>query len=155
MYFNKLLDSKDYEISSYVKKYIFDNSIYPIKLHVGCDSQNISNHTNYATTVLFHIGNTGCHFLYHKERLPKIQDMWTKLWGETTRSVDVAIYLKDRGIIVDSIDLDFNSDTFGMFDPNVQHEQIEVLPVLTCGSLSCACEMAEVASFAESSCHVR
>jgi predicted RNase H-related nuclease YkuK (DUF458 family) len=67
-------------------------------------------HTNYATTVLFHIGNTGCHFLYHKERLPKIQDMWTKLWGETTRSVDVAIYLKDRGIKVDSIDLDFNSN---------------------------------------------
>jgi predicted RNase H-related nuclease YkuK (DUF458 family) len=36
--------------------------------------------------------------------------MWTKLWGETTRSVAVAIYLKDKGIIVDSIDLDFNSD---------------------------------------------
>jgi len=36
--------------------------------------------------------------------------MWTKLWGETIRSVDVAIYLKDRGIIVDSIDLDFNSN---------------------------------------------
>ena len=49
MYFNKLLDSKDYEISSYVKKYFLVNSIYPIKLHVGCDSQNISNHTNYAT----------------------------------------------------------------------------------------------------------
>ena len=60
--------------------------------------------------MLFHIGNTGCHFLYHKEKLPKIQDMWTKLWGETARSVEVAIYLKERGIDVDSIDLDFNSD---------------------------------------------
>jgi len=110
MYFNKLLDSKDYEIASYVKKYFLDNSSYPIKIHIGCDSQNISRHTNYATTVLFHIGNTGCHFLHHKERLPKIKDMWTKLWGETTRSVAVAIYLKDKGIIVDSIDLDFNSD---------------------------------------------
>ena len=36
--------------------------------------------------------------------------MWTKLWGESTRSVAVAIYLNDRGIKVDSIDLDFNSD---------------------------------------------
>ena len=110
MYFNKLLDSTDYEIASYVKKYLLENSKYTIKLHVGCDSQNISSHTNYATTVLFHIGNTGCHFLYHKERLPKIEDMWTKLWGETTRSVEVANYLKERGIKVDSIDLDFNSD---------------------------------------------
>ena len=110
MYFNKLLDNNDYEISSYVKKYFLVNSSYPIKLHVGCDSQNISNHTNYATTVLFHIGNTGCHFLYYKERLSKIEDMWTKLWGEATRSVEVAIYLKERGIKVDSIDLDFNSD---------------------------------------------
>ena len=63
MYFNKLLDNNDYEISSYVKKYFLVNSSYSIKLHVGCDSQNISNYTNYATTVLFHIGNTGCHFL--------------------------------------------------------------------------------------------
>ena len=110
MYFNKLLDNTDYEISSYVKKYLLENSKYTIKLHVGCDSQNISSCTNYATTVLFHIGNTGCHFLYNKERLPKIEDMWTKLWGETTRSVEVANYLKERGIKVDSIDLDFNSD---------------------------------------------
>lgn len=109
-YFKKLLDSEEYEISSYVKKYLREYSDFEIKIHVGCDSQNISQHTNYATTVLFHIGNTGCHFLYHKERLPKIQDMWTKLWGETTRSVEVAIYLKDRGIKVDSIDLDFNSN---------------------------------------------
>ena len=50
MYFNKLLDSTDYEIASYVKKYLLENSKYTIKLHVGCDSQNISSHTNYATT---------------------------------------------------------------------------------------------------------
>ena len=59
---------------------------------------------------LFHIGNTGCHFLYYKEKLPKIDDMWTKLWGETTRSVEVANYLKEKGIYIDSIDLDFNSN---------------------------------------------
>ena len=104
MYFNKLLDSKDYEISSYVKQYFLDNSSYPIKLHVGCDSQNIAMHTNYATTVLFHIGNTGCHFLYHKERLPKIQDMWTKLWGETTRSAEIAGKMEGLTLAINPID---------------------------------------------------
>ena len=110
IYFKRLLDDREYEISSYVKKYILDHSSYNIELHIGCDSQNFSKYTNYATTVLFHIGNTGCHFLYHKERLPKIEDMWTKLWGETTRSVNIANYLKEKGIKIDSIDLDFNSD---------------------------------------------
>ena len=110
IYFKKLLDSHEYEISSYVKKYLGKYSDFDIKIHIGCDSQNISKYTNYATTVLFHIGNTGCHFLYHKEKLPKIDDMWTKLWGETTRSVKVANYLKNHNIKVDSIDLDFNSN---------------------------------------------
>ena len=110
IYFKRLLDSKEYEISSYVNKYLRDHSSFKVKLHVGCDSQNISKYTHYATTVLFHIGNTGCHFLYHKEKLPKIDDMWTKLWGETTRSVEVANYLKEHHIKVDSIDLDFNSN---------------------------------------------
>ena len=53
IYFKKLLDSEEYEISSYVKKYLREFSDFEIKIHVGCDSQNISQHTNYATTVLF------------------------------------------------------------------------------------------------------
>ena len=36
--------------------------------------------------------------------------MWTKLWGETTRSVEIANHLKEHGIHVNSVDLDFNSD---------------------------------------------
>ena len=111
-YFRKIIDEKEFELSNYVLKYLDNCSNKSIKIHVGCDSQNISKYTNYATTVLFHIGNTGCHFLYHKEKLPKIDDMWTKLWGETTRSVDVANYLKNHDIKVDSIDLDFNSNEF-------------------------------------------
>jgi hypothetical protein len=50
MYFNKLLDNNDYEISSYVKKYFLDNSNFSIKLHVGYDSKNITNSTNYANS---------------------------------------------------------------------------------------------------------
>ena len=79
-------------------------------LYVGCDSQNYRSYTVYVTTVVFRYPGSGAHVIYRKEKVPRIEDMWTKLWGETTRSVDVAIYLKDRGIIVDSIDLDFNSD---------------------------------------------
>tara|TARA_B100000963_G_scaffold188699_1_gene164176 strand:+ start:293 stop:748 length:456 start_codon:yes stop_codon:yes gene_type:complete len=109
-YFRKIIDEKEFELSNYVLKYLDNCSNKSIKIHVGCDSQNIGKSTLYATTVVFHIGNSGCHFVYKKEKVPKIEDMWTKLWGETTRSVDIANYLKDKGVKIHSVDLDFNSD---------------------------------------------
>ena len=109
-YFRKILDETKFELSNYVLKYLSDSESKNIKIHVGCDSQNIGKSTHYATTVVFHIGNSGCHFVYKKEKLPKIDDMWTKLWGETTRSVEIANYLKDNGVNIHSVDLDFNSN---------------------------------------------
>ena len=109
-YFRKILDETKFELSNYVLKYLSNSESQNIKIHVGCDSQNIGKSTHYATTVVFHIGNSGCHFVYKKEKLPKIDDMWTKLWGETTRSVEIANYLKDNGVNIDSVDLDFNSN---------------------------------------------
>ena len=109
-YFRKILDETKFELSNYVLKYLRDSVYKNIKIHVGCDSQNIGKSTHYATTVVFHIGNSGCHFVYKKEKLPKIDDMWTKLWGETTRSVEIANYLKDKGVNIHSVDLDFNSN---------------------------------------------
>jgi len=37
--------------------------------------------------------------------------MWTRLWGELQRSIDVAGYLKfECGLPIEQIDLDLNSD---------------------------------------------
>jgi predicted RNase H-related nuclease YkuK (DUF458 family) len=58
-----------------------------LEVHVGCDSQNYKRHTVYATTVVFDIPGNGAHVIYRKEKVPKINDLWTKLWGETERSV--------------------------------------------------------------------
>ena len=102
-YFKKLIDQNEVELVSYVKHYLAAHHKEIIKIHVGCDSQNIGSMTHYATTVVFHIGNSGCHFIYKKEKLPKIEDMWTKLWGETTRSVEIANHLKEHGVHVLSL----------------------------------------------------
>ena len=61
-----------------------------VEVHVGCDSQNHKRHTVYVTTVVFRFPNNGAHVIYRRERVPKILDMWTKLWGETERSVELA-----------------------------------------------------------------
>ena len=83
-----------------------------IEVHVGCDSQNHKRHTVYVTTVVFRFPNNGAHVIYRRERLPKILDMWTKLWGETERSVALAnLILEECDLRVAQIDLDSNSDS--------------------------------------------
>lgn len=78
---------------------------------VGCDSQNYSHRTVYVTTVVLRFPRSGAHVIYMKETVPRIKDMWTKLWGETQRSVSLASALEqDCGIHVDQIDLDYNRD---------------------------------------------
>ena len=85
---------------------------YPhCELHIGCDSQNFKTYTVYVTTIVFRFPESGAHVIYRKERLPKIYDMWTKLWGETERSVALAHAIhQECGIKIKQIDLDFNTD---------------------------------------------
>lgn len=111
MVFKKLTDREPVELAPYLKQYIDQVGKDNVRLYIGCDSQNKSDWTNYATTVVVHIGTTGCHVLYQRERVrPRINDFWTRLWKEVERSVEVALYLQDNGIEVDNIDLDLNED---------------------------------------------
>jgi len=81
------------------------------ELHIGCDSQNYRNTTVYVTAVVFRFPGNGAHVIYRKEKVEKIPDMWSKLWGETQRSVDLAnAILEECGIRVKQIDLDFNEN---------------------------------------------
>lgn len=81
------------------------------EIHVGCDSQNYRNETVYVTTIVFRYQGSGAHVVYRKERVPKIYDLWTKLWGETERSVELANLIRERcGVTIQQIDLDFNTD---------------------------------------------
>jgi predicted RNase H-related nuclease YkuK (DUF458 family) len=81
------------------------------ELHIGCDSQNFRQHTVYVTAVVLRFPGNGAHVLYQKERVPIIRDLWTKLWGETERSVNLAESIKEKvGIRAHQIDLDYNTD---------------------------------------------
>tara|TARA_B110000285_G_scaffold130453_1_gene146563 strand:+ start:1132 stop:1587 length:456 start_codon:yes stop_codon:yes gene_type:complete len=110
MRFQKLTGKPDFELAGYVEQYLSDNKMSDIKIYLGCDSQNKSTETVYATTLVFHVGNSGCHVIYKKERVPKIRDMWERLWKECEKSVDVALYLRENNIEINTIDLDYNID---------------------------------------------
>lgn len=110
MKFKKLTDNNYFELADYVKTYLADHKYHDVKMYMGCDSQTKSGATTYATTLVFHVSSTGCHVIYKKEILPEIKDMWTRLWKECEKSVEVALYLRENGIEIDTIDLDYNID---------------------------------------------
>lgn len=82
-----------------------------VEVLVGSDSQNRSGHTIYTTAVVLRYRKNGAHVLYWREKQTRIRDMWTRLWGEVERSVDVARLLTvEGGIRISRIDMDLNSD---------------------------------------------
>jgi predicted RNase H-related nuclease YkuK (DUF458 family) len=85
-----------------------------IKLYVGTDSQNSRRMSTYATVIVLHMNENdngkGAHVLYCREHLPKIRDRFARLWGEVERSIEVANILRDGGLTIKNIDLDFNED---------------------------------------------
>ena len=112
MLFKKIGNNKEFEVSDYIKEYLKLNKNYNVDLYLGCDSHNKTKTTNYVTTIVFHLGDSGCHVIYSKEKVQKIpvEEFWTRLWGETERSVKTALYLRTKGIEINTIGLDFNSD---------------------------------------------
>lgn len=101
------------DILDYINKSIQERP--GIQLYVGTDSQNNSRSTMYATVILLHFNENGNgkggNVLYCKEQLPKIRDRYTRLWGEVERSIEVANILRNGGLNIKNIDLDFNEDS--------------------------------------------
>jgi predicted RNase H-related nuclease YkuK (DUF458 family) len=102
-------DHSKVELGVYAKQMVEKHP--GIKIYVGSDSQNYARKTLYATTVVFRFLKAGAHVIYHREATPLVNDMWTRLWGELQRSIDVAGYLKfECDIPIEQIDLDLNAD---------------------------------------------
>jgi predicted RNase H-related nuclease YkuK (DUF458 family) len=81
-----------------------------ITIHIGTDSQNIGNHTVYSTVIAYRFGNRGVHYIVHKQKLPKINDIWTRLWKEAEMSIETAEWLTNQINVNVQIDMDYNGD---------------------------------------------
>lgn len=104
------MDNNPIEISEYVKQYIIDHKFNNLRIYVGCDSHNKGEFTTYVTTLVIHIGTTGCHVLFNKEKIKRNNDLWSRLWKEVELSVELALHLRENGINIHNIDLDLNDD---------------------------------------------
>ena len=88
-----------------------------VKIYVGTDSQNYRRNTCYCTAICFHYTNEdgmgkGVHVIYYKERVKKIKDHFTRLWNESQRSIEIAEALRNKGVMIERIDLDYNDDEY-------------------------------------------
>lgn len=90
---------------------ILENDPY-VDIHIGTDSQNISDDTVYVTSIAYRFGTRGVHYIYAKYKLPRINDLWTRLWKEAEYSVEVAQWFTSKINIKVQIDLDYNDDKF-------------------------------------------
>jgi predicted RNase H-related nuclease YkuK (DUF458 family) len=107
--YKRLGDHKKVDLIPYIKESIGERT--DVKIYVGTDSQNIAYHTQYATVIVLHFGNSGGHVLYAKERLPIVRDSFTRLWKEVEMSLSIAEFMREGGLPrVDYIDLDLNPD---------------------------------------------
>jgi predicted RNase H-related nuclease YkuK (DUF458 family) len=111
MEYKKLDNTRIDDVADYIKTSI--KNVPYSKIYIGTDSQNKDDYTVYVTAIVIHWNeNNGGHVIYTKDKVPRIRDRFTKLWGEVQRSVEVANFLKnDCGISIEYIDLDLNANT--------------------------------------------
>jgi predicted RNase H-related nuclease YkuK (DUF458 family) len=84
---------------------------YPnLKVHIGTDSQNIGLETIYVTAIAYRFGIRGVHYIYTKEKVPLVRDMFTRLFDECVRTLEVAEWFTQQINVNVEIDMDYNQD---------------------------------------------
>ena len=84
---------------------------YPsLKMYIGTDSQDYNPNTRYATAILYRYGLRGAHFIYLREEVPVVRDMFTRLYGEGVRTIEAAQLLKEEipSISFEALEFDYN-----------------------------------------------
>lgn len=107
--FKSLSDNKRVDLIPYLKEKLSESE--GISIYVGSDSQNMRNHTVYASVIVLHYNRNGGHVLYTRNKVDRIRDSFTRLWREVELSVEIAKYLEENGIQkAKFIDIDINPD---------------------------------------------
>lgn len=85
---------------------------YPdVEIHIGTDSQSQGHHTTYVSVIAYRLGSRGVHYIYHKEKVARIRDRFTKLFREAEETIAIAEWFtsKIKSVRVE-LDFDYNAD---------------------------------------------
>jgi uncharacterized protein len=109
MEFKTLSTKKKIDLVDYIKSYL--NAYPTTELLIGCDSQNYTYNTVYATVVALYKPGNGAHILYNKENLELEKVRSIRLMNEVWKSIEVAELLRNSGLPkAKYIDIDLNPD---------------------------------------------
>jgi len=81
-----------------------------VQIHIGTDSQTLGEYTSYSTVIAYRFSRNGVHYIVSKQKVPRINDMWTRLWKEAEDSIEVAEWLTQQINVNVQIDMDYNDD---------------------------------------------
>ncbi len=77
---------------------------------IGCDSQNSKAWSYYAVAVVFRYGNRGAHYIYTVTKVPKIKDIFIRLFKECELSLEVADFISNNTAYkIAAVELDYNN----------------------------------------------
>lgn len=108
----KKIDGNPVDVVKHTLEVIRENP--DVKIHIGTDSQNVSNQTVYVSVIAYRYGTRGVHYIFTKERTKRINDLWTRLWKEAENTIEIAEWFKNKVniSIKPELDMDYNEDEF-------------------------------------------
>lgn len=97
-----------------------------IQVHIGTDSQNEGDSTVYVTVIAYRYNHNGVHYIYTKQRVPRINDLWTRLWKEAELTIEVADWFTQKINLPVQLDMDFNEERFSQTNQlNKSHQLVQ------------------------------
>jgi len=80
-----------------------------LKMYIGTDSQDYGSITRYVTCVVYRYGSRGAHFVYFKDEVPAIRDMYIRLYDEGVKTIEASQILMDEiPITFEAVEFDYN-----------------------------------------------
>lgn len=61
-----------------------------LKIYLGTDSQDYGKITRYVTTVVYRYGKRGADYVYYRQEVDKVKDMFTRLYQEGSMTIETA-----------------------------------------------------------------
>lgn len=67
-----------------------------LKMYIGTDSQDEGAFTKYVTTIVYRYGSRGAHIVYLKDEIPRVKDIFTRLYNEGVKTIEIATMVTDE-----------------------------------------------------------
>ena len=83
------------DVGQYSRDYLegIDASNDEVLIYVGTDSKQLRKDTMYATVIAFYHVFRGAHIIYKRKRVPKVRDIFQRLYKEVEMTKEVAEYM--------------------------------------------------------------